>query len=81
MTTDNMRNECVKKKQKCAGWDTAFITRKRKLNGDEGYQTVPARPFGKCKMQTSWNLGYWSGWGDGMWNVLGTQQKKYVGVS
>jgi hypothetical protein len=37
--------------------DTAFITRQRKLNGAEGYQAVSALPYGKGRLETSWNLG------------------------
>ena len=33
--------------------ETLHLLQEKKLNGDEGYQTVPAPPSGKCRLQTS----------------------------
>ena len=40
----------------CAGLDTAYVRKKINLNGDDGYQKVPAHVSGKCSLQTCWNL-------------------------
>jgi len=55
-TPDTTRNECLKKIEVC-GVRHCIYYKEEKLNGDEGYQTVPSRPFGKCKLQTIWNPG------------------------
>jgi len=83
-TPDNIRNECIisvgLKKEVFGGgvWDTAFTTRKRKLNGDEVYKTVPAphplnvgcRQFGTLESEKGEVTGCGLSWVSSRWNRM-----------